>query len=95
MKHNMLSQKRADAAQTKFLRLGDIAGWVGAVLLLGAYLAVSTGTLTSDSFWYQILNIAGAIGMFILASARRAMPSAITNIIWAIIGIVAIIGIIF
>ena len=86
---------RMNKAIQKFLTLGDIVGWFGAILLLGAYLAVSMGLLSYDNFWYQIMNIIGSLFMFILAAARHAKPSAITNIIWAGIGIIALIGIIF
>ena len=88
-------RQRTNAAIRRFLKLGDIVGWVGAGMLLAAYLTVSIGIFTPDSFWYQMLNIMGALFMFILAAARHAMPSAITNIIWAGIGIVALIGILF
>jgi hypothetical protein len=77
----------------RLLLAGDIVGWIGAASLISAYVLVSIGCVNGDSFEYQALNILGAIGLLILGIARRAIPSVVTNIVWAIVGIVAIIGI--
>jgi len=91
MKHHPLSFKK-NKATTRFMKLGDILGWIGAAMLLGAFLAVSNDLLAPDSFWFQILNLLGALFMFVLAAARHAKPSAIVNIIWAGIALFALIS---
>lgn len=64
----------------------DIVGWVGAVLVLGAYGLVSTKRLDGDSVVYQLMNVAGAVGMLINTYVRGALPSAAVNLIWIGIG---------
>jgi len=70
--------------------LVEIAGWTGAVLILLAYALLTMGRLSARSFAYQGLNVVGAIGFIINSYANGAMPSAALNVIWALIGLVAI-----
>ncbi len=67
--------------------LVEAAGWLAAVLILAAYLMVSTGRLSGRSALFQWLNVAGAFGFVINSGAHRAWPSAILNIVWACIGL--------
>ena len=93
MHRHLLHHRTTDKTGSRWLLIGDIAGWVGAAGLLGAYLLVSFGIVDAQSMTYQLMNIVGAVGMLILALARKATPSAFVNIVWSIISIVAIIGI--
>lgn len=68
----------------------DIAGWVGASLILLAYLLVSAGRLTGRSPMFQWLNLAGAAGFVINSGWHGAWPSAVLNIIWIGIAIVSL-----
>jgi len=62
--------------------LSDILGWVGATLLLGAYVLVSSKRLEGDSLAYQLLNLAGS-GLLIVNSAHYgAYPSVGVNVVW-------------
>lgn len=71
--------------------VGDICGWIGAAGLLSAYFLASYGIIEAQSWAYQLLNIVGAVGLLVLATARRAIPSVVTNIVWILIGAFAII----
>jgi hypothetical protein len=66
----------------------DIAGWLGASLILLAYLLVSAGRLTGRSPAFQWMNLAGAAGFVINSGWHGAWPSAVLNIIW--VGIASI-----
>ena len=68
----------------------EIAGWVGAGLILGAYLLVSTGKLTGRSPLFQWMNLVGAAGFVINSGYHGAIPSAVLNIFWLMIGAVAL-----
>ncbi len=70
--------------------LVDIAGWTGAVLILGSYALISSGKLNPRSALYQWLNVAGAIGFIINSGWNGAWPSAGLNIVWLGIAIVAL-----
>lgn len=64
----------------------EAAGWVGAALILGAYLLLSMGRLTGQSPLYQWMNVAGAAGFIINGWWHGALPSAVLNVIWMMIG---------
>jgi hypothetical protein len=65
-------------------------GWLGAGLILLAYLLLSMGRLTGRSALYQAMNVAGAVGFVVNGWWHRALPSATLNILWALIGAVAL-----
>ena len=66
--------------------LVETAGWAGALLILSAYLMVSTGKVTGQSPLYQAMNVAGAAGFIINGWWHGAIPSAALNAIWIMIG---------
>ena len=68
----------------------EIAGWTGAALILGAYLLLSMGRLTGQSALYQGMNVAGAAGFIVNGWWHGAVPSAVLNVIWMMIGGVAL-----
>ena len=68
----------------------EAAGWGGAVLILLAYALLSSGKLTGQSQLYQALNIIGAAGFALNGWWHGALPSAALNILWMLIGAVAL-----
>jgi hypothetical protein len=69
--------------------LVEIAGWGGAVLILLAYLLLSACRLTGQSIVYQGMNVVGAAGFVINGWWHGAMPSAVLNVLWLLIGAIA------
>ena len=69
--------------------LVEIAGWGGAVLILLAYLLLSAGRLTGQSLTYQVMNVVGAAGFVINGWWHGALPSAVLNVLWLMIGAIA------
>ena len=68
----------------------EAAGWIGAALILLAYLLLSMGKVTGQSALYQGMNIVGAAGFIVNGWWHDARPSAVLNVIWMIIGGVAL-----
>ena len=68
----------------------EVAGWVGAALILLAYLLLSMGKVTGQSPLYQWMNVVGAAGFTINGWWHGAIPSAVLNVIWMLIGGVAL-----
>ena len=68
----------------------EIVGWMGALLILLAYLLISAGKLTGQSPLYQWMNIVGAAGFVINGWWHRAIPSTALNVVWMGIGAVAL-----
>ena len=69
--------------------LVDVVGWLGAALLLFAYGFVSFKKLRVDSGYYQLLNVVGSCFLIVNTVYYRAYPSALVNLIWIIIALLA------
>jgi hypothetical protein len=70
--------------------LSDIAGWIGAALLLGAYALVSSKKLEGDSVSYQLLNLLGSALLIINSFYYGAYPSVGVNVVWIGIAVFSI-----
>ena len=68
----------------------DVLGWIGAILLLGAYGLVSFKKLKPDSFAYQAMNIVASILLLANTLYYGAYPSSFVNAVWTVIAVVAI-----
>ena len=68
----------------------EIVGWAGASLILLAYLLLSAGRLTGHSIVYQAMNVVGAAGFIVNGWWHGAIPSAVLNVIWMLIGTIAL-----
>ena len=60
----------------------EIAGWVGAILVLLAYFLITTRKLDAKTKTYHAMNLAGGIGLAVNAIANNAYPSAAVNWVW-------------
>ena len=69
----------------------DILGWLGALILIAAYVVVSYGEASGRSRVYQALNVVGSALLVVNTAWHRAWPSSAVNILWAAIGIGALI----
>ena len=68
----------------------EVVGWAGAALILGGYLLITMGKVTGRSPLYQWMNVAGAAGFIINGWWHGAVPSAALNVVWMMIGGVAL-----
>ena len=68
----------------------EIVGWAGASLILLAYLLLSAGKMTGHSLVYQAMNVVGAAGFIVNGWWHGAIPSAVLNVIWMLIGTIAL-----
>ena len=68
----------------------EIAGWLGATLIVGAYALLSAGKVRGDSLTYQVMNIVGAAGFVVNSGWNGAFPSAALNVVWIGIGAYAL-----
>lgn len=68
----------------------EIGGWLGALLVLGAYMLVSMGRISGASASFHWMNALGG-GFFVLNTWwHGAIPSMVVNIIWSAIGFAAL-----
>ena len=70
--------------------LVEIIGWIGAVLIIGAYYLNINGKIKSSSAWYIVSNLVGGIFFTINTFVHQAYPSMIVNIIWIFIAVEAL-----
>ena len=70
--------------------LVEIIGWVGAVLITGAYFLNIHGKVKSSSAWYIVSNLLGGIFFTINTFVHQAYPSMIVNIVWVFIAVAAL-----
>jgi hypothetical protein len=66
--------------------LVETAGWLGAIVLLGAYGALSAGRLHAGGL-YQWMNLAGAAGLMVNAAYHGSWPPVAVNVTWAVIAV--------
>jgi hypothetical protein len=68
----------------------EVAGWLAAASILGAYCLLSLGKLQAKSTLYQGLNIVGAFGFILNCWWNGAWPSVALNVAWLVIGFLAL-----
>ncbi|WP_291206602.1 hypothetical protein [Hyphomonas sp.] len=71
---------------TLTLFLIEAAGWIGASLILGAYVLLSAGKMHGNSPMYQWMNVIGAAGFILNSGYHGAIPSVAINVLWIGIG---------
>ena len=71
----------------------DIMGWIGMILVLVAYIFLSTNKI-KNGMLYQILNLLAGIFMAIGLYSKNAWFSFALQIIWSLVAIISIIKII-
>ena len=68
----------------------EVVGWVGAILILLAYMLISADKLSGQSRLFQWMNVVGAAGIAINAWWHGAWPAVALDVAWMIIGGVAL-----
>jgi hypothetical protein len=68
----------------------EIAGWLGALLILLAYALVSSGRIGPRTALYQWMNVGGAVGFIINGGWHGAWPSFALNVVWLAIAVIAL-----
>lgn len=70
--------------------LMEVVGYAGGALILAGYFLLSAGRVSAKSVSYQAMNVVGALGFIANSGWHNAWPSAILNVIWVGIGVVAL-----
>lgn len=66
-------------------------GWLGAALYITAYFLLSIKKLRAEDNSYQVMNILGGLFLVVNSFHQDDFPSVFTNLVWAGIGIFAIV----
>lgn len=70
----------------------DIIGWIGMVLVLAAYLLLSTNKIDNGKV-YQVLNLVASILMAIGLFPTKAWFSFTLQVVWGLIAIISLVKI--
>jgi len=70
----------------------EIVGWYGAVAVVAGYVLVSFELVKADSVIYQLLNLTGALGIVGVSLYKQTYQSAVLNIIWSVVALIALIN---
>ncbi|MEK7566732.1 MAG: hypothetical protein AAB527_01180 [Patescibacteria group bacterium] len=70
----------------------EILGWLGTILIVGAYFLVSSKKLDSQGVFYQSTNLLGAIFVGINVFYKSAWPALGLQVVWGLISIWAILN---
>lgn len=68
----------------------DSIGWIGSVMVVMAYALNMYKKMASDSVAYYVLNILGSACLIVNTIYHHAIPSAVVNVIWVVIALVAL-----
>jgi hypothetical protein len=73
----------------KFSKVEKI-GFVSTWLILLGYFLIKIGTIDPTGLIYQGINLVGALGIVYVSLRRKAKQTAILNVIWFFIALIAI-----
>lgn len=68
----------------------DVCGWIGMILVLVAYVLLSTNKIDNGKL-YQILNLLAALFMAIGLFPKDAWFSFTLQVIWGVVAVIALI----
>ena len=68
----------------------DLDGWMGSFMVVLTYALNMYKKLDADSIPYYLLNLFGSAFMIVNTLYHQAIPSAVVNIIWVLIAIIAL-----
>lgn len=64
----------------------NVVGWLGMVLLIGAYVLVTAGRLPGTSSLFQLMNLSGGLFLMVNSAYYTAWPSVGLNLVWIVVG---------
>lgn len=73
--------------------IDETIGWLGISLILIAYALNMFGILSPENIIYLVMNILGSLGVVYISLKKKTYQPGVLNIIWAIIALIALIGV--
>jgi hypothetical protein len=65
----------------------DTFGWIGSLLVVGAYALNISGRMRADAPYYLWANIVGSIGLILNTAYVGAYPATCLNVVWVGLGL--------
>lgn len=68
----------------------EVAGWMGILAILLAYIGSNLSFIPIDSLLYTLLNLFGAITIIIHSWHKKDFQPVVLNLVWALVAIFAL-----
>ncbi len=68
----------------------ETMGWIGSILIVGAYAANIYGRLKAEDSAYIWMNLVGGVFFIVNTIYHHAYPSALVNVVWVLIALNAV-----
>ena len=65
-------------------------GWIGFILIVGAYLLITIKLLDINSSVYHLMNLTGALCMAVNARHKEAKPLFWLNVVWSLVAVIGL-----
>lgn len=69
----------------------EMLGWIGSILVVGAYALNSYQKIKSDSLQFQMMNLVGGVLLIINSIYKEAYPFTFINSVWVVIAVSSLI----
>lgn len=69
----------------------DIAGWVGVILVLLAFILTTFGLISPKDILYGVLNGIGALGIIASSYQKKDFQPIALNAVWLLVAIIGIV----
>lgn len=68
----------------------EVVGWIGMVVLLSAFYLASSKRIQDNQYLYHVMNLVGALAVFINAFTKGVRAVAAIEVAWSLIALVGI-----
>jgi len=68
----------------------EATGWIGSALVMWAYSCVALNKISPLSLKYKTANLIGGITLTIFSLYKDSYPTAIVNLIWSALAVIAL-----
>ncbi len=72
----------------------EIVGWYGVSAILAAYVLSTMEVVQANSFWHQVLNLTGSMGIVAVALKKKDYQPLVLNVIWCLVAGLSLISLI-
>jgi len=74
------------------MKIPDIVGWIGVLLILIAYFLITFGYTNPENILFGLMNLFGAIGIIISSYSKKDFQPVALNAVWLLIAIIGIVN---
>lgn len=90
-KHDTIIKMERRVKHLRRNQFAEMFGWIGTVLVLGAYALISLNIIDSNSVSYHVMFLIGSAGLAVITYRHRAFQSFIVNLTFVGLATVAIV----